>query len=228
MRKNYLWWIFPCALLALPSGAASQSSHAPRSLSINGNNGQAIVYQIDGKSYICIEDLVQIARGTISFDGNTINLTFPAPEQHSSASNQSRGGGVVLSAAFMRASVQTLSSIEDWTNKLAYAAQRDVPGDGSQVFLLHDRAADALRMARVEAVSEADKHAFELLTNNFNTVSAWSNKLIGERKRMETGKYSLSEDAIKRDQTYQKITSCSKFLSSMLSAGAFHDNYSCH
>jgi hypothetical protein len=224
MRKNYLWSIFPCALLAFLGGAASQSSHLPRSLSINGHTGQTIVYQIDGKSYVCIQDLIQIAHGTISFTGNTINLHFPASEQPSAIS---KGISTGLSAPFMRASVQTLSSIEDWTNKLAYAAQRDIPGDGSQVFVFHDRASEALRMARVEAVSESDTHALQLLTNQFNTVNAWSNKLVAERKRMDTGKYSLSEDAIKRDETYQKISTCSRFLSSMLSSGTFHDDYSC-
>jgi hypothetical protein len=45
---------------------------------------------------------------------------------------------------------------------------------------------------------------------------------------MDTGKYSISADALKNDDTYQKITACTKFLNRMLPSGTYQDDYSCH
>jgi hypothetical protein len=225
MENRLLWWAVPCTLLILFGAAVSQTGHSTRSLSINGHVGEVIVYQIDGKSYVDLESLVHIANGSMSSNGNQITLTFPppgsAPIEPSSAADNT------LSAQFMTSSVQTLAVIKEWTNALSYAAQRGVPGDGSRVIVFHDRAVQALHLAQVAASSDSDRDALQLLTNHFQTVSAWSDKLIGERKRMDTGKYSVSEDALKKDETYQKIAACSKFLSSMLPNGVFHNDSSC-
>ena len=70
--------------------------------------------------------------------------------------------------------------------------------------------------------------ALVLLTNKSNSASAWNDKLIQERKRMDTGKYSMSENALSTDQNYQKIMDCGKFLSTMIPSGQFQDDYACH
>ena len=223
VKRTFLWWAVPCTLLILFGVALSQSRHATRSISINGHVGEAIVYEIDGKSYVDLESLAHIANGSISYGGDRITLSFPAGDTLSSTVNNPG-----LSTQFMTASVQTLAVIKDWTTALSYAAQRGVPGDGSRMVIFHDRADQALHLAQVAVSSDSDRDAMQLLTNHFHTVSAWSDKLIGERKRMDTAKYSVSEDALKRDETYQKIVACNKFLSRMLPNGVFHDNSSCH
>jgi hypothetical protein len=128
----------------------------------------------------------------------------------------------------MTASVKTLAILKDWTNTLSYAVQRGVPGDGSRLVVFHDRAGEALRLTTVAASSGSDQDALRLLTNQFNTLSAWSDKLVGERRNMDTGKYSISADALKNDDTYQKITACTGFLNKMLPSGTYQDDYSCH
>src|SRR3954451_17219975 len=55
MQKNLWWWAVPCALLILLATGVSQTGHSTRSLSVNGHTGEAIIYQIDGKSYVDIE-----------------------------------------------------------------------------------------------------------------------------------------------------------------------------
>jgi hypothetical protein len=228
MRRNRLWWTFPCALLILLGVAASQSSHSSRSLSINGHTGNVTVYQIDGRTYVDLESLVRTANGSMSFKGDQITLNFPAPDGDSSASAGKGSGDANLSSQFMSASVKTLSVLKDWTNTLSYGVQRGVPGDGSRLVVFHDRASEALHLTAVAASSGSDQDALQLLTNQFNTVSAWSDKLVGERKNMDTGKYSISADALKNDDTYQKITACTKFLNRMLPSGTYQDDYSCH
>lgn len=228
MDRNRLWWTFPCALLILLGVAASQSSHTSRSLSINGHTGNVTIYQIDGRSYVDLESLVRTGNGSMSFKGDQILLTFPGPDGDSIAAHAQGSADGNLTAQFMTASVKTLAILKDWTNTLAYVIQRGVPGDGSRLVAFHDRGSEALHLATVAASSASDHDALQLLTNQFNTVSAWSDKLAGERKNMDTGKYSISADALKNDDTYQKITACTRFLNKMLPSGSYQDDYACH
>jgi hypothetical protein len=186
------------------------------------------VYQIDGRTYVDLESLVRTANGTMSFKGDQITLSFPASDGDSAASDGKGPSDANLTAPFMTESVKTLSVLKDWTNTLATAVQRGVPGDGSRLVIFHNRASEALHLATVAASSGSDQDALQLLTNQFNTVSAWSDKLVGERKNMDTGKYSVSADALKNDDTYQKITACTRFLNNMLPNGTYQDDYTCH
>lgn len=228
MRKTLWWWAVPCALLIMLAAAMSQTGHSTRSLSVNGHVGEAIIYQIDGKSYVDLESLVRIANGSMAFKGEQITLSFPAGGSTHTEPGSASADSLGLSTEFRTASVQTLAVIKDWTNTLSHAVQRGVPGDGSRVVIFHDRADQALHLTQVAATSDSDRDALQLLRNHFHTVSAWSDKLIGERKRMDTAKYSIAEDALKNDDTYKKIVACNKFLSKMLPNGAFHDDRSCH
>jgi hypothetical protein len=221
-------WILVGVPLVLAGNAAAQSAHKTQTLSINGHSGETIIYQIDGKSYVDLESLIRIGNGSMSFKGDQIILSFPSADNASSGHESGTASSSTLSADFMRNAVQTVGVLKDWTNTLTYAVQRGVPGDGSRLMVFHDRAGEALRLTRVAASSDADQNALQLLTNHFNTVSAWSDKLASERRNMDTGKYSISPDALKNDDTYKKISACSRFLSAMLPGGTFHDDYSCH
>ena len=221
-------WKFGIALLVLVGVALSQSSHKTRTLVINGHTGDAIVYEIDGKSFVDLESLVRIASGSLSFRGNQILLNLPASDSSAASTDGNHASTAGLSNDFMRDSVQCLTVLKEWTGVLAYAAQHGTPGDGSRIALVQDRATQALNLSKVEASTSADQNAFQLLNNQFNAVKGWSDKLVGERKSMDTGKYSMTENAMSKDETYQKITACSKFLGAMLPSGHFQDDYSCH
>jgi hypothetical protein len=227
MQMKSKWWKLACAFLALSGIALAQSGHKTQTLFINGHSGEAIVYTIDGKSYVDIESLVRIGNGSMSFKGDQIILSFPSGEHGSSGQDTSSSNSSAMSADFMRTSVQTLGILKDWTSTLAYAVQRGVPGDGSRLVVFHNRAAEAMRLSQVAASSDADQNALQLLRNHFTTVSGWSDKLVSERKSMDTGKYSISPDALKNDETYKKINACTQFLSTMLPSGTYHDDYSC-
>ena len=220
-------------LVAIPliatgvAAAQSQSKYEQRTLEVNGHTGQAMVYQIDGKSYVDLESLARIANGTLGFRGESIVLHLPAA---GAATDQSHDQPPTagMTNDFMKASLQAVATLKEWTNVLAVGIQRGVPGDGSRLVVFHDKAADQLRIATVDAANESDQQALRLLTNHFNQVSNWSNKLVAERKNMDTAKYSITPNALANDETYQKITSCSKFLGSMLPSGQFHDGRSCN
>ena len=227
MRRDYVWKL-AIILLLLLGVAISQSSKGTRTISINGHTGDAMVYDIDGKLFVSLESLARVGNGTMSFQGTQIVLTFKTAEipPTSPAAAQTAPSG--LTPNFMNSAVQTLAVLKDWTNVLAYAAQHGTPGDGSRIVIFHDKASESLRLANVAVSSDQDRSAFQLLSTEFDHVSNWSDKLVKERRNMDTGKYSMTENALSQDNAYQKINNCMKFLNTMLPSGQFQDDYSCH
>ena len=198
-----------------------------RTLTVNGHSGKVTIYQVQGKSFIDLETLVRTANGTVSFKGDEIILTLPARATSAPASSSSQQQSEGMTKAFMTAAVQDLALIKDWQNTMAYAIQRGVPGDGSRLVILHDRAAEGLRLAKVQAHNPSDQDALQLLTNHFNQVDNWKRKLVDARKSMSTANYSASANALNEDAEYQKIAGCSQFLGTMLPSGKYEDNGAC-
>jgi len=229
------------AILWLSLAAVAEAQLQTRTLTVNGHSGKVTIYHVQGKSFIDLESLVRTGKGTVAFKEDEIILTFPAARaasaptaasapaaRESSASAQaSSPQSGAMTRAFMSAAIQDLALIKDWQNTMAYAIQRGVPGDGSRLVILHDRAAEGLRLAKVQAHSPSDDSALQLLTNHFNQVDGWKRKLVDERRSMSTANYSASPDALNQDPEYQKIVSCSQFLATMLPSGTYEDNGSC-
>ena len=47
-------------------------------------------------------------------------------------------------------------------------------------------------------------------------------------RRAQVPWYSISADALKNDDTYQRIIACTKFLNKMFPSGTYQDDYACH
>jgi hypothetical protein len=215
------------AVLAFAAVASAQSELQRRTLVVNGQSGDVIIYRIDGKAFIALEELVRIGQGSLSFQGNEIILTLPVSPAVA-APPQTPVVDPGMSTEFMRAAVQDLAIIKDWHTTLALAIQRGVPGDGSRLSVFHDRAAEGLRLATVAASSSSDQQALQLLGNHFTQVERWTRKLVQERKSMSTANYSVTPNALESDAQYQQIASCSKFLGTMLVGVRYEDDASCH
>jgi hypothetical protein len=214
------------AIAALLPFALAQSELQTRTLVINGQSGQAVIYRIHNQSFIDLETLARIGNGSLSFQGSQIILTLPPSHAVPVSAGTAPDEG--MTRAFMSAAVQDLALIKDWHTTMAYAIQRGVPGDGSRLVVIHDRAAEGLRLAKVDASSHSDQQALHLLTNHFNQVDHWKHKLVDARKTMSTANYSLTPDALDKDPEYQKIVGCAQFLGTMLANGQYQDNSSCH
>src|SRR5205807_3187428 len=97
-------------LLSFAAVAISQSEQPVRPLTIAGHSGQATVIQQQGRSYVDLLQLVEIARGSLAFEGNTILLTLSSPSHESSASvpevAQTEVADSQLSHTFMRAGIE--------------------------------------------------------------------------------------------------------------------------
>jgi hypothetical protein len=214
------------------AAAQSESKYEQRTLEVNGHSGQAMVFHIDGKSYVSLESLARIANGSLSFHGGSIVLHLPAAAgaAASPASGQSHDhpSSPEMTNDFMKASLQALATLKEWSHTLADEISRGVPNSGSHMADFHKRAADELRVATVDAANESDQHALRLVKNHFHQVDNWNNKLAEERRRMDMAKYSMNPNALDRDPSYQRILSCANFLASMLPSGQFHDSHNCN
>lgn len=95
--------------------------------------------------------------------------------------------------------------MREWASPSAYAIQNGHPITEQWISGYRDQAAHGLKLASVAAKTAADRNALQLLTNEFEAVRAWSNKLVEARKTMDTARYVMSETALKEDPLSQKI-----------------------
>ena len=118
--------------------------------------------------------------------------------------------------------------MREWASTLTYAIENGYHITDEWAANYREQAAHDLRLASAAASTEADGNALQLLTHEFETVRDWSNKLVQERKSMDTAKYALSENALRDDPVSRKVVTCGHFLATMFGSGSFEDNPSCH
>ena len=210
----------------ITSGQAKQAG----SLVINGLSGEAPVVQVAGRSYVDVVALARITNGNLGFQENQIVLNLPSVGGNSSSNESPQKPAVEagLSRDFMKAGIEAFALMREWASPLAHAIQNGYPITEQWVADYREAAAHGVRMASVAASTNDDRNALQLLTNEFESVREWSNKLEEARRSMDTAKYSISGNTLRDDPLSQKIVNCGHFLASMLGSGSFHDDPSCH
>jgi hypothetical protein len=209
------------------SGALAFSTDVQhRTLVVNGHSGDAAVVQVDGRTYIDLESLVRITSGTQGFQNNQIVLTLPVAD--SSGKTVHTTEGPQLSRDFRKSGIEVISLMREWASPLANAIQNGFPVTDSWVHNYREQAASGLRTASAAVSTSGDQSAYTLLSNEFDLVQEWSNKLLEARKSMSAGKYALSPGSLQNEPLSQKILACAHFLGPMLASGNFQDDSSCH
>jgi hypothetical protein len=212
----------------------AQHDQRSRILVIDGKAGQAAVVEIGGRAYVEIEGLTQIARGSLSFKGDRIVLSLPTSNVNPPMAEvpaEPAHSPIVdsgLSREFMLAGIEEIATIREWANTLAYAIENGYPITERWAAHSREQAAHDLTLAAAAASNESDRNALQLLTNEFEAVREWSNRLVQERKAMDTAKYAISDNALRDDPASQKIITCGHFLATMIGSGSFKDDPSCH
>jgi hypothetical protein len=221
MRRHALntWFALPIAL-ALPVLISAQSAPHPQTLVVNGQAGKTTVVQVNGRSFVDVEALAQIANGTVAFKDNQITLTVPAPSASGGAGQQSPPG---FSKEFLSASIESIAAVREWRTGIATAIQNSISVTDSWVSAFQRQANDSLRQASVAAVTATDRAALQLLTNEYNNMRTWSDQLIAARKTLQ---YMSPED-MSSDPLFQQVLTCSHSLASMVASGQFQDDPSC-
>jgi hypothetical protein len=207
---------------------AKPGTRKTETLMINGQTGQAAVIEVDGRAYVELTALAQIANWSVSFEVNRIVLspaltTASTPEPVGSPTQDDSS----LSRDFMGAGMEAIAQMREWASPLSYAIQNGYPVTEHWVANYRERAAHALSLASVAATTDADRRALQLLTNEFDAVRQWSDKLV-EARKSNAAQYTMSENALRDDPLSQKIVACGRFLAPMLAGGNIQDDPSCH
>ena len=223
MRRKVLPLI---ALLSCSMPAAGQSQVEQRTVVINGHAGEVTVYRIDNHAFVDLETLVRIGSGSVDYQQGRIVVTLPLVRP-SPTLPQSDATGPEISAGFDTAAIQELAAIKEWHSTIAFALQRAVPGDGSRLAVLRDRAVTGLQLTTAQATNDSDRAALSLLAGHFKRVDNWYTKVMGEHRTMDTAKYSVNSDALERDPEYQQVKKCQDFLGRVFANGKYEDNVAC-
>jgi hypothetical protein len=213
--------------LTMAQLASSQAVEQNRTLVVNGQSGQVAMLQLNGRSFVDIAALAQLANGTLGFRGEQIVLTLPAAGASAPAPAASQQSNSAFSKAFLTAGIETMSVIREWRSAMANALQNGYPVTASWVESYHGRAAQNLRLTSVAASTDADQQALQLLTNELDNMQKWSDKILKAFKDMDAAKY-MSSGALDNDPLFQKILNCAHSLAAMSASGQFQDDGSCH
>jgi hypothetical protein len=233
VMRNNLWKV-PLFSALLSFSIATSAQQPGRVLVIEGQTGQAPVVEVGGRAYVEIEGLTQITHGSLTFSADHIVLRLPTSRVNPSVAEPSAELALSpiaddrLSRDFVRAGIEEIATMREWANTLAYAIENGYPISEHWTTKSREAAAHDLRFAAAAISNESDRNAHQLLTNEFEAVRQWSDKLVHERQSMDTAKYAISANALQGDPASQKIIACGHFLAAMLGSGSFKDDPSCH
>jgi len=215
--------VFFLVVIAVALIRAGQQNHT---LTVTGHPGELPVVEIGGRSYVEIEALTRLASGSLRFLGNQIILTLPGPAPATSvpASASSQPGISGFSKEFLRAGIEQMAAIREWRSALINAIRQGNPVTEDWTANFHAEAQQNLRLASVAVSTDSDRHALQLLTNEFNYMKALSDRFV-EANRSRT---YVPPNALENDPVDQKILNCGHALAAMVSNNQFVDDGSCH
>lgn len=226
MRETVLNAGLLLGLLASPGIALAQAVQQDSTLLVNGLPGQAPVLRVNGRSYVEIEGLARLISGSLAFNGNQIVLTLPASSPSASAApdRANQPGTPAFSKEFLRAGIEEMSVIREWRSALLNAVQNGYPLTDEFVAGYQGQASTNLRLASVAISTDSDRSAFQLLSNELDSMQKLSSKILKARKHMNY----IPTDALKGDPLDQKVLNCARSLASMAVSGQFLDDGSCN
>ena len=217
-------------VISVSTGIVSaQTAEEFRTLVVNDQSGNVAMFKVGDKSYIDVKRLAQIARASVSFEGNRIVLDLPCSSDLTPAKkDEVPDADLRMSGPFIKAAIEEISLMREWASTLANAIQNGYPVAENWVANYRTQAQSGLQTASASISTNADRSAFQLLNGEFGAVQEWSNKLLEERKSMSAANYALSPGALQNTPLSKKIIACAHFLGQMLAAGNFQDDPSCH
>ncbi|HEY2547460.1 MAG TPA: hypothetical protein VGI46_15430 [Candidatus Acidoferrum sp.] len=219
-KRSWREWLILAAVLAVPAIALSQAGDSKGTLIIAGQDGQAPVVRIQGKTYVELEALARLTHGSLTFEGSQTTLTLPgtaAPATTPAATSD-------FSRPFLRAAIEEMAVIREWRITLTNAIQRGIPVTSDWTDLYRSPAQTNLHLASVAAETDSDRNAYQLLSNEFENMRKLSDRVVAQH---DSQTYA-SPDALLNDPLNQQILSCARALAAMATSGQYVDDGSCH
>jgi hypothetical protein len=219
MRNAFL--ITMMGLAAASYLANSPSAPDARTLSIAGHPESAKVLELNGKSYVAVEDVARLARGSLTFQANRILLTLPAEQAHPPAAPSSASHG--FSKEFLQAGIEEMSAIREWRITIVNSVRNNSPVSEEWVSELGRRANKSLALAGAARSTEDDRNGYLLLAAEFANMQKLSDRFLSKRKQMQY----IDPKSIDNDPLDRLILACAHSLASMAADNQFHDEASC-
>ena len=208
-----------------------------KSFVVNGKTVNAEVVVVDGRSYVDIDSLAQIAditNGTMTVEPTRITLNIPlegtggaAPGGNAQAQNEPATPVQGFSKAFVSNAIGALAEMREWRGATQTMVTYGLAMSEAWAQGYQSRAQDNLAQAMLAATTDDDHNALNLLRNEFGTLANWSAQVLSSRQALN-GAPTIDPNTLANDTTLAKINTCGDFLSGMLLSGAFNDNASCH
>jgi hypothetical protein len=196
------------------------------SLLIEGQQGEARVIQVQGKNYVEVEGLARITGGSLRFARNQIILTLPSGGDTPPQTEQSAPAprpAVGLSRPFLSAGIETMREILEWHAALKTGIERGYPLSDVWLGNYRRQIQASLKQTEAAASTEVDQKALPLLTNEFNTMSALTDKYL----KINVSRDYLAPDSLNSDPLDQKLLTCWHSLASIASSNQFVDDGAC-
>ena len=219
-KKRSVWLI---TTLAMNVSVKAMAQERLQTLVVSGHAGSVPVTQMNGKNYVEVEALAQVANGTLSFNGNQITLTLStASGNAAAASPEPNNKG--FSKEFLRAGIEAMSTLREWHSVLASAIENQYPFTLAGLASYQGPAMKNLRLAQVAATTEADQNGSRSIASAYQKMKQLSDKYIAQRAEAT----SIPPDALKDDSLDQTLIACGKSLGAMAASGQFVDDGTCN
>jgi hypothetical protein len=198
-----------------------------KTLVVNGKTVPAGVRQINGRSYIDVETLVQATSGVVKIEANRVVLTIPAASSGTAPAGAPTSNSQELSRAFAVSAIGEVSEMREWRGAIGAMVTYGLAISGTWAQDYHNRVQTGLGQIAATAVTDGDRSALQLLTKEFDNLTEWSNEILTARQNLNGAK-TVDPNALANDPQLAKITNCSRSLDGMLISGTFSDDGSCH
>ena len=219
MRRNAIRIsVMLAAILLMPLLVlvAEQTS----ALIMDGPRGQAKVIQVQGKNYVEVDEFARITGGSLRFEGNQIILSLPGSDTAAQSVPQPAAG---LSKPFLTGGIETMREILEWHAALKNGIERGYPLSDTWFGNYRRQIRSSLAQTQAAASTDLDEKAFPLLTNEFNTMSALTDKYL----KIAVSRDYLAPNSLDSDPLNQKLLTCWQSLAAMGSSNQFVDDGSC-
>lgn len=133
----------------------------------------------------------------------------------------------MLSRPFSASALRALSAMKEWRGHVAYTLQAGYPLSEFWITADSARAQDALTLASLESLTDADRAALAELESLHAELREWSTRLLTAHKEMRMAQYYMSSAALQNDMQYQSIVACGELLTPMLTSGRYSADRSC-
>jgi hypothetical protein len=222
MRRNAIrssMMLVTILLLPLLVLVAQETS----ALLVEGRQGQAKMIQVQGKNYVEVDELARITGGSLRFVGNQIILRLPGSDTPAQAAQLAPEPAAGLSKPFLTGGIETMREILEWHAALKNAIERGYPLSDTWFGNFRRQIRSSLAQTEAAASTDLDQKAFPLLTNEFNTMNALTDKYL----KIEVSRDYLAPNSLDSDPLNQRLLTCWQSLASMASSNQFVDDGSC-